>query len=659
MTQFTVLSIFCCVSAGLLFYANQSGLISRTNNNLRMTNITLIASIVFLILVVFGMNISNFNEYIRVIPNNIRSLDPVVIGQSRGIRSDEWLINVSGAFHDMNIQGHNIKSFSEWIIKYIVPYNWGYLFLPNSMAFSFATLSPYFVLLISGICFFKIFARKNILYALACGFILLFSPEIGWWNATHIYASFFSVIVLFYLFFQTDFLYKKVLYSIGLVLFICAFILNIYPAWQVPLFYLGAFILVGIYVQQKKINFKKHDLIYITAVLFAVGFVLFCYYIESKEFIKLVSETVYPGKRYSNGGNLPLSYLSHYLMVARFPFKDTTYLNNSEASAFISLFPVPFLLFILNKEEFKKHKILKAIFIFSIFCAVYMFIGFIPLFSKLTLFNYSVPYRLFTIFDLSLLLLLLLEVYYIKEQKGLSQIWYIFKTKGIVYNTTLLVFLYYVYKQQRSILEYLGLPLFIVICIIFFVLSNLAILGKKKMFIGILLFITFMSGFSINPLNLGTGVMESTPLAKEIRIIQKQDSGNWITLNDFILSKYVKAQGVECINALSYPPRFDLFHPIDPDRKYNDVYNRYAHVEVNLVEQPSSFELYQDDLFKVNLSLDDLDEWNVKYIITKEEVVVQSREFSTKVIYSDSLDGFKIYKVDYKKAGDDDDQKSQ
>lgn len=53
---------------------------------------------------------------------------------------------------------------------------------------------------------------------------------------------------------------------------------------------------------------------------------------------------------------------------------------------------------------------------------------------------------------------------------------------------------------------------------------------------------------------------------------------------------------------------------IDPEEKYSNIYNRYAHINADISENETAFQLLQADLFKVNLNQNDIGKLNVSYI---------------------------------------------
>ena len=88
---------------------------------------------------------------------------------------------------------------------------------------------------------------------------------------------------------------------------------------------------------------------------------------------------------------------------------------------------------------------------------------------------------------------------------------------------------------------------------------------------------------------------------------------------------------------------------IDPDHKYEDVYNRYAHMNVNLsTNEPSKFEHVpgRKDIISVTLNVDDLEKLNVTYIESYQDL----SKYSTGNVEFEKIYSYgrlNIYKVDY------------
>lgn len=72
-------------------------------------------------------------------------------------------------------------------------------------------------------------------------------------------------------------------------------------------------------------------------------------------------------------------------------------------------------------------------------------------------------------------------------------------------------------------------------------------------------------------------------------------------------------------------PNMDLWSKLDPTKKYNDVYNRYAHVQVEFTFDETSFELITTDTFLLHLSYKDIPKTEISYVYSNEEI--ESNEY--------------------------------
>ena len=85
---------------------------------------------------------------------------------------------------------------------------------------------------------------------------------------------------------------------------------------------------------------------------------------------------------------------------------------------------------------------------------------------------------------------------------------------------------------------------------------------------------------------------------------------------------------------------------MDSSGQYNEVYNRYAHIDVEFTDNDTSMELVQADCMKINLSYKDIEKTEVKYIVAEQPLISENTYVDFEQIYSEA--GSYIYKVIYK-----------
>ena len=142
------------------------------------------------------------------------------------------------------------------------------------------------------------------------------------------------------------------------------------------------------------------------------------------------------------------------------------------------------------------------------------------------------------------------------------------------------------------------------------------------------MFVTFVGCILIDTISKGLNIIYETPLAKEIQEIVKEDEDAVFITVDNIFSNYILANGGAVINSTNYVPNLELWHSLDKDKKYEQVYNRYAHVHFNLTDQDTSFELLTTDSMMVNLNYDKICELDINYIVSGTELEIKEKYYN-------------------------------
>lgn len=605
----------------------------------------------FIAVFVFKINLSSFQAYEMFLPNNLAHINQLQIGSYRGIRSDEWGVltplqfsqyaNDYGLKSSLLGENINISAISGGIPTKDLsiigkPFLWGYLLFGNEIGLSWYTISKILLLIVFSYELLLILI-KNKKYSLIGSLIITFSPIIQWWYTTNaqftesvIYLE-MIIVCLFKIFTLTQ---SKLKYFniILLIISMIGFTFVLYPPFQIPLFYLGIALLIGIYLDNKEnIKINKNNFIILGCVLCIYLLISGSIIYNMLPEIKKIMSTVYPGKRVGIGGGLPLEYLFNYIPSLLLPYKDIHYLNSSEISSCITLFPIPLMVYVSYKSELKSN-VIKALIVFCSVSLIYMYVGFPKILAKITLISMVTEVRLYTIFSLACSILVVCMALYIKNKR---------KRIPWLQLCIYVIISYYIFRNYPNLIEYLGVKIFIFI--ILFILFTIYIMNNDgKVFINILLIVTFVSGLSVNPINFGTAKLDDTPFSKTVKSINADDAGRWITIDDIWLSKYMLAQGIEVLNALNYPPMLETWGKLDENNSFDEVYNRYAHVKVSInnIDKPK-FSLVQADIFDVNFSENDLKTLGIKYIVSRQRL---DNIANLELIEKDDLDDIFIYK---------------
>lgn len=628
-----------------------------------------ISGILLILLVFFeihGSSILYWQNYL----SNLTNIYEPLIGISRGIRSDEWAVNTpmllsqyynnSGLFpyFSETIRGALTDTFIIYgqpvrdVAIFFRPFHWGYLLLSPAKGLSFFWISRVIALFLVSFEFGMILTQKSKLLSLIYALLITWSPVVQWWFAINglvemlVFGQLALIMITLYM--NNQNYYKRSLYA--LVVLICAggYILTFYPAWQVPLAYVFLVLFIGVVLENRKhFIWNKKD------VGIGIGLMLFLsigmMYILAKSggTISSVMNTVYPGGSAETGGN-QFSRLFLYPGNLFFAFsRELTYANFCELAVYFDFFPMGIILtgWVLFKQK-KADIFLILMLLANTALILWCLFSWPEWLAKATLLSYSKPVRAFlAVGFLNILLLIKALVLF---EGGFS--------KWIKVGAALLMSVVITLLSRELYEGYLDLKMSILILFLLFGSFYVILSGNKdwarKALLVISLAIVFVAGLFVNPVVSGLDAVYQQNLIKKIQQINSADNGLWIVDSGaeigFPIINLPLMAGAPTINSTNVYPVLERWHLLDPDGSEEDIYNRYAHISMNLTNTNSetNFALKSPDLFEVNLNIADLEKLEVSYVFSKRDLSTLSNEEVSLVELADE-NGFKIYTVNY------------
>lgn len=613
-----------------------------------------IALIVFVLCVVFQIHGSSMAQYNNLFDNSAEyNSESVIIGKSRVIRGDEWGVStpyfMSQEYNDFNkesnmmsLDGQDIEIASNGPVLDITilskPFMWGYVLLGNDYGLSWYWCMKVILLILMSFEFCMVITKRDKLVSVFGALLIAFAPPIQWWFG--IIDIFLFGMVLFltgYYFLTAKKRWQKNAWAALAPFAAMAFVLPLYPALMVPLGMFFLVMLVAVLVRDKKlITFGKVDIWRIAVAVAVFAGICSYFVISSWEGIMAMMNTSYPGHRVLLGGDSEMKTLFTDMTTFALPYREITYSNSSEMSTFIQFAPVFLMLYPVIYKKMKKDSniIVGNVLVGCIvFVAVYMFVGFPELLAKVTLFSmvnrihltYGFIATVFTIW-------------------GISMIWkkQILTKKQILAVLAICCALYVCFVGVNE-LSYFGWKYYIVVIVGLAVLGYLMLAGHKKLFLTGMTIVVMLAGLTVNPIARGTGPLTEHPLEQKISEIAEEDpEAYWLALNNNFLAPMGMANGARMLNMVNYYPDFGKWGPIDPEGEQLEIYNRYAHINVSLTDGKTTVEPgVWDDAIVVELSCDDADKWEVKYLVSAGEIGACEDNFES--IYHDVEGEYLIY----------------
>lgn len=617
----------------------------------------LLAIGIFAFLVAAGYHGSSMSYWDYIInPHTQVEGSKPILGVARGIRSDEWMVgtpsNISNAHSNfsrynevMNAKVSDVSFYPRLPVKGLAaltkPNFWGFFFLPLENGFSWYWYFDIFFSFLIAMELFLIITKNNKILSYLGALLTAYSAHSQWWNGSQAVTFGCLALVIIYYFYKTKDIKYRLLYSVILGWAAACFVSIMYPAWMVPYayFYLALFIYI-LYLNKKEL--RKTDLLYVVLALLVCAGLFIPLYLGSKDVLTLTLNTVYPGKRELLSGSAGILYSFLYPLEILLPISGD--INPSELSNYISLFPLPALMaiyyLIKNKKEGKKLDVFLVLTLIPLVFLVVMCTFNMPDFLyRITLLSMSTVTRAQNVLGyISIFILIYILNKY--EERELNYKW-IKLAVGIILGVLV------IYGANRILVlddaMDLDIAKLILIGVINVVLFALAILNYKKTnkyLIALLIVLNLFSALTIHPISRGLNILFEKPFAKEIQLLVSENKDSKFLARNVFLSNYIMANGGKSIMSTNYVPNFDVWYKLDPNKKYENIYNRYAHIDTEITDEETTFSLEQEDTIDMKLNYKDVCKIDTDYVVYPEELDYPNLE---KIYY---YDGIYVYKAE-------------
>lgn len=644
----------------------------------------IISLVIFCLLVIFKVNGSSIGVYNTIFTD---MKDPSlanneIVGHNRILRGDEFNVQTPYYFsqyyndfkmvsHQMSISGQNMILGYNAPVKDITqlskPFTLGYILLGNERGLSWYWCSKIILTLLVMYEAFFILLRKNKTLSALASLAITFSPAMQWWFAPHLYDVFFWAMTLFVLGYYFFIARGKTKWIVTLLapLAIVGFVLHLFPSLQVPLGLIAIILLIVCLIRDRElIRFTKSDFMRLICAGVYVVAVLGRFIFQNYSQIHLLMNTVYPGTRISTGKDAILGQLFNNLTLVLTPYSDTNFSNNNEISTFyhfgvLCMFHFIFIMYKWVKSSRKLDVnigIGMSLFV-ALFIEIYfMLFGFNQLIAKITLFSYI--NRMFLVYSFTALIFTFWEIDTVTREKELRNIPILLLCIVIymilhfitipTYNVSYVM--NFIFKSK---LFFIHAKLFFVLEIFFFTLVALLLFVKRnKLAASFYMCIILVSGLTVNPIVIGSSAITNHKIYDVIQDIVKKDNTNWLALNSTYEQNYLLASGAKCINAVNFYPDYGKWYKVDKDKKYDDVYNRYAHLRINLGMKRNFSNKIAPDAAEITITYNDLKKWKVKYILVENNNdpfynIQEADNIQFTKIYENSKDHHLIYHLDY------------
>ena len=198
--------------------------------------------------------------------------------------------------------------------------------------------------------------------------------------------------------------------------------------------------------------------------------------------------------------------------------------------------------------------------------------------------------------------------------------------------------------------EYMNFKYLIILFAIYLIINISIFVRWKKIFFVMMAALIFMSGMTVNPIVKGVGAIYNKTLSKAIIEIEESDPDSlWLAEGEEAKGEFIYANGAKAINGTHFYPALSTWEKISENYDDEEIYNRYAHIKITLTTKETKFVLEHLDAFEIELNVNELEDLNIKYIVTKNDLsnILNDGNIQFEEIYHSEVDGNRIYKLVY------------
>ena len=625
-----------------------------------------IGGVLFLFMVLNRYNYSSFGMY--TVNNTCEEISNTsefgypIFGVPRYIRSDEYLVDVprilsgqysgySGENNIMMATPHSnlVSATAEKSLGGLAFIEkWGYYLFGSSrlgteFAFSFQWNLPLFLGFLFTWEIFLIITRKKPLLSFMGACLVIYSSFFQWWSFSGPIWTSITFVVCFYYFLHWSQWWQRGLAALGCAIFGARFVVILYPALQVPIGFLVLILCIWMIVEEwqqiRRMRFWDYLMLGL-AVVFAVAMIA-GYLYESLEYIRVISGTVYPGQRRVEGENV-LYHLFIYPETLYYSIQTPA--NATESTIMTSFFPVGLLGSIWclarmlsgaahkDKGLLAKNCLLPTLLIlYSLFLGAFCGNVMPSIVARLSLLNRSIGDRAIVVLSLVQVVLL---IWYLAQPKSLRELHPV-AGAALALGICRMTGHFVSYFNQHDMAgwdfdtlyyEVLEFAVFAASFCFFsgerFASALCRLVRKQKrerrwLVTGtffVVSLISIISQMRVNPVMKGLDAIYGLEIAQEMeKIVASDPDAIWIAVD--AQPGLAVSCGARVINSVNFMPNFELWEKFsDSDLVNEDVYNRYAHINIHLVVEDTHLDYIGEDNLGFCINYNDLKKTGCKYI---------------------------------------------
>jgi hypothetical protein len=561
----------------------------------------------------------------------------VLLGHPREIRADDWAAALCTIFAQrehhppFTVFNENIGLGADMVVSPIKtpvrhyltlfrPHLWGYFFgrdLGLAWHWWFLILGLFYSYFL---CFFLV-SGGRFFVALSGALLIAYSPFFQFKSAEYAEIAIFAALV-FVALIQMLFTRSRGQRTVGVLILAwsaAGLVLNFYPPSQIALGYLLIFLSAGFVLRHRaelRAQGQWRDRLICLACgsgLAAVAVGVFV--VQEWPILQIINHTVFPGQRFVTGGDYPCwRIFTNNFFLQFFLHENLPGTNISEYGSFFFFFPL--LAAGAAYRMWRERQVdwlVVSIVLFSFALTTFAVVGFPAWLSAVTFMSKVPPNRSMVALGVANAVLLCAAAASPQTRKsGGAALLILMGGWG--------VFLLIVARSIAENYKNLGFGELVVPAAALTALAyGLLQQRLKEGSLFLLALISIGASCWFNPVvRGGSAFLYRNPLAAKMRALSARDhSARWVTFGNMFYADYPRLLGLPALNGTHPYPQFALWSRLDPERRFVEQYNRYAHVWFTAAADRITIDSPFLDQVRVSLppTAPILDEFGVKFFL--------------------------------------------
>ena len=496
------------------------------------------------------------------------------------------------------------------------PATWGYFFLGAQRGLAWFWWFQVFACFTVLFLLFEVALNGRRKLAAFAAFWFCASAYVVCWSLWPAHVTFFAALgcLAAYHLVSTERRSVRIICSILLGLSVPGFVMIMYPAWQVPVGYFFAILFVALFARDRlhlklKANLRTVLPYLGFAIVLAAGLTL-SWLLTCLPDLRAMSDTVYPGRRVSLGGDYSLAMLFKGMYNLRTIYDAPAALRNqSEAASFYYLFPAVFAGLCLSKKLAKSLGILGWTLVGWIVAhLLFLFVGLPQSIAKLSFLSYMPSYRA----DLTIGLASILLCAYVltltqKDEDGTQPAWDRL-APWIAGGVVSLLFVWHGMSFKQLTGGFTSMAFVVGVAVFGGIASYFLLVGRSAAFGITVSAAVVVTSALFNPLATNLDHLYESELAQAVMQLDAESEIRplWVCYGGTHPGVLITVLGGRSLSGIQWPPQLSIWHAFDPTGANERTYNQYAEVMLEYIPDAGRvlFNSPQEGLLRVGISPD-------------------------------------------------------